>query len=30
MRQYQERIPNAEEGEWWTPMPCVFDTEWFE
>ena len=30
MRQYQERIPNASEGEWWTPMPCVFDTEWFE
>ena len=30
MRQYQARIPNATEGEWWTPMPCVFDTEWFE
>ena len=30
MRQYQQRIPNASEGEWWTPMPCVFDTEWFE
>jgi L-rhamnose mutarotase len=30
MRQYQQRIPNATEGEWWTPMPCVFDTEWFE
>jgi len=30
MRQYQERVPNAIEGEWWTPMPCVFDTEWFE
>lgn len=30
MRQYQQRIPSATEGEWWTPMPCVFDTEWFE
>jgi len=30
MRQYQQRIPKASEGEWWTPMPCVFDTRWFE
>lgn len=28
MRQYQRRVPAASEGEWWTPMVRVFDTEW--
>ena len=28
MREYQRRIPSAEEGgEWWTPMKLVFDLE---
>ena len=28
MREYQRRIPSADEGgEWWTPMTLVFDLE---
>jgi L-rhamnose mutarotase len=28
MRGYQQRVPSAPEGAWWTPMPKVFDLGW--
>jgi L-rhamnose mutarotase len=28
MRQFQQRIPHAKSGEWWTPMDLVFDLDW--
>lgn len=29
MRTFQQRVPFAREGEWWTPMEEVFDLSWF-
>lgn len=28
MRTYQQRVPGATSGEWWTPMELVFDLDW--
>ncbi len=29
MRTFQQRLPIAQEGEWWTAMEEVFDIDWF-
>ena len=29
MRDFQERVPDAAEGEWWAGMEEVFDIDWF-
>lgn len=28
MRTFQQQVPGAREGEWWTPMEEVFDLSW--
>lgn len=28
MRGFQQRVPSAPEGTWWTPMQLVFDLDW--
>ena len=28
MRTYQQRVPGAGAGEWWTPLELVFDLDW--
>ena len=30
MSTFQQKVPEAEADDWWTPGKRVFDTEWFE
>lgn len=30
MMTFQQKVPEAEEDDWWAPMSLAFDSEWFE